>query len=91
MATTKYNVCVARKYNDRSSGTEKTHFWSVGKAFSFETAAGRKGINVNLYSKTIGVDEFVLFEDKGEERLAQAVRDRPNQQARDDGDDDIPF
>ena len=91
MANEKYNVVIARKYVDRS-GAEKTHYWNVGKAFSFQKPDGGKGLNVKLYSRTLMVDEFVLFEDRGEERLTDAVRNRPNQQPHDDlADDDIPF
>lgn len=89
---TRYNVCVARKYTDNSSGAEKTHFWSVGKAFATEKHDGKKMIKVVLYSRTLMVDELLLFEDDGAERLAEAVRNRPNQQAVDTpDDDDIPF
>lgn len=88
---TKFNICIARKYQDRT-GAEKTHFWTVGKAFSFQKPDGSTGINLKLYSRTLMVDEYVLFEDRGEERLTQALKDRPNQQALDTpDDDDIPF
>ncbi len=88
----RYNVCIARKYTDRSSGAEKTHFWNVGKAFASTTQQGKKVINVSLYSRTLMTDEFVLFEDTGEGRLADSIRNRPNQQAADTpDDDDIPF
>ncbi len=91
MANTKYNICIARKYMDRS-GAEKTHFWNVGKAYTFQTNSGKNGINIHLYSRTLMVDELVMFEDTGEERVAQALKDRPNQQPLDDlDDDDIPF
>jgi hypothetical protein len=91
MPSVKFNVCIARKYQDRT-GAEKTHFWGVGKAFLNQKPDGKKVINIQLYSRTLMVDELVLFEDNGEERLAQAVRERPNQQALDDvDDDDIPF
>lgn len=91
MASEKFNVCIARKYQDRS-GVEKTHFWPVGKAFLNTRPDGSKMINITLYSRTLMVDEYVLFEDKGQERLAQALRDRPNQQELDTPeDDDIPF
>ena len=90
MASLKFNVCIARKYQDRT-GAEKTHYWGVGKAFLNEKD-GKKIISVQLYSRTLMVDELVMFEDKGEERLAQALRDRPNQQPLDTpDDDDIPF
>jgi hypothetical protein len=90
-AKVRYNVCVARKYRD-NQGKEKTHFWTVGKAFIFERQDGSKGINVELWSRTLMVDSLVLFEDKGAERIAQAVKDRPNQQEDDTpNDDDIPF
>ena len=88
----RYNVCVARKYTDRGSGAEKTHFWNVGKAFASEKPDGKKMIKVTLYSRTLMVDELLLFEDTGEGRLADSIRNRPNQQAADTpDDDDIPF
>lgn len=93
MATEKFNVCIARKYHDRQ-GKEKTHFWPVGKAFINTRPDGSRIINVNLYSRTLMVDEFVMFEDKGEDRFLQAYRERPNQQPLDtpeEGEDDIPF
>lgn len=90
-ANDKFNVCIARKYHDRG-GAEKTHFWTVGKAFINTRPDGTRVINVSLWSRTLMVDELVLFEDKGHERLAQALRDRPNQQELDTPeDDDIPF
>jgi hypothetical protein len=86
----KYNVCVVRKFD--AAGVEKTHYWTVGKAFSFETREGKKGINIKLYSRTLMVDEYVLFEDNGEARLVDALKNRPNQQEHDTPDDsDIPF
>jgi hypothetical protein len=89
--STKFNVCIARKYKD-NSGKERTHFWGVGKAFTFSRQNGGDGINIKLYSRTLMSDEFVLFEDKGEERLVDAVRNRDNKQELDTpGDDDIPF
>jgi hypothetical protein len=91
MASEKFNVCIARKYDD-GRGAEKTHFWPVGKAFLNTRPDGSRTINVKLYSRTLMVDEYVLFEDKGQERIAQALRDRPNQQELDTPeDDDIPF
>lgn len=91
MPSIKYNVCLVRKYLDRT-GSEKQHFWTVGKAFEFQKPDGTKGVNVKLYSRTLMTDEFVLFEDKGEERMADALKNRPNQQAHDTpDDDDIPF
>lgn len=88
----KYNVCIVRKYTDRASSAEKTHYWTVGKAFTFEKNDGSQGVSVKLYSRTLMVDEFVLFEDRGEERLAEALKNRPNRQPDDDmDDDDIPF
>ncbi len=86
-----YNVCVAREYID-GSGSKKTHFWNVGKAYPFENANGKKGVTVKLWSRTLMVDELVLFEDTGADRVARAVQERPNQQDDDTPDDaDIPF
>lgn len=91
MKKLQYNVCVARDYVD-GAGNKRVHFWTVGKAYPFEKQDGGKGINVKLWSRTLMTDEFVLFEDKGAERMAQAIRDRPNQQEVDTpDDDDIPF
>lgn len=87
----KFNVCIVRKYHDRS-GLERNHYWTVGKAYEFARQDGSTGITVKLYSRTLMVEEFVLFKDRGEDKVAEALKNRPNQQEHDTPDDtDIPF
>jgi hypothetical protein len=83
---THYNVCVPRKYTD-SNGTEKTHFWPVGKMFPMRE---RDGYKLQLYTKMLLVPdgEIVIFAAEQRQQTSQ----RPPGAASDDGvDDDIPF
>lgn len=54
----RYNVTIPRAYIERSTGKEKTHFWHVGTAFPLKD---REGFTVNLYSKMLVTDRFVIF------------------------------
>lgn len=77
-----YNVCVPRKYKDRT-GAEKTHFWQVGMAWPMRE---RDGFTIELYTRVLPTDKLVCF--LKESRDPGAVKEEepppPN-------DDDIPF
>lgn len=83
-----YNVCVKREYLNRA-GQKRIHWWQVGKAFTSTTQDGKEVVNIKLWSRTLMVDELVGFEHGNADKIAEAVKDRPNQQDHDD--DDIPF
>lgn len=77
-----YNVYIARKY--KSGNQERTHYWNVGKAFTFTTREGKEGLNIKLYSRTLMTDEFVAFIDEEKDEKPKNAADTPE-------DDDIPF